>query len=62
MKKRTLEEPYRPIFARLGGACLDNFDKKGERIEPPEILNQIVDTVLAYRPKGKSEPKRRKRK
>ena len=26
-----------------------------KRLEPPEILNQIVDKVLAYRPKPKSK-------
>jgi hypothetical protein len=35
-----------------------------KRLEPPEILNQIVDKVLAYRPKPKSKAakKRQRRK
>lgn len=34
-----------------------------KRTEPPEILNQIVDKVLAYRPKPKSKAaKKRQRK
>ena len=35
-----------------------------KKIEPPEILNQIVDKVLAYRPKPKSkaQKKRQRRK
>jgi hypothetical protein len=28
--------------------------------KPPEILNKIVDTVLAYRPKGKIKPARKR--
>lgn len=30
-------------------------------VEPPKALGAIVDTVLAYRPKAKSKPARRRK-